>query len=247
MKRFLSYLLICTMLFWLPSLGHAIWGVGDITFDPSNYAINLLTQANTLRSAVSDAQAVSNQIRQMAMEAQNLVQTPLNIVNSIQSSMNTYSSLLQQARGMGYSIQSVVSQFENVFTTGGFGVGDLLRKAQAMQSAIQQAGAMAAQSQAIFDRLCLQAANASTALQAAKTAPGNVAVQQANAQLLGVIIDQQASLQQVMAATGRIETEFIMMQVTDRQQGEINATHWLEGFGSQGFKNVGEGQGIRLP
>jgi predicted aspartyl protease len=148
---------------------------------------------------------------------------------------------------MSYSIQNVAHQFDTIFSTGGFGTGDLLRKAQAMQNAIRSAGWTAAQTQAVFEQLCTQATNAGQAANAAAGAQGMLSAQQANAQLSYVMTQQLGMLQEQAAAADRVQTGFVMMQITERQQGHINAEHWLDGFGAAGYKGPREGQGITLP
>lgn len=240
-------LLVLVLLVVRPRICPAVGGVADLVFDPNNYQINILTQANTLRSTINDATQIAQKARSLIMEAQHLVQQPLNMVAEIQSTMSTYTNVLNQARMIGYNITSVTSQFENVFSTGGWGVGDMLRKAQGMQNAIRQAGWTASQTQAIFEQLCLQATNASRAANAAASAPGTVAALQANAQLSYVMSQQLASLQEQAAAADRVQTGFIMMQVTEREQAQIRSEHFFDGFGMQGFKGPKEGQGIVLP
>lgn len=51
---------------------NAIFGFGDIVFDPTNYGRNLLTAARTL-------QQVNNQIRQLRNEAQMLLNQSKNL------------------------------------------------------------------------------------------------------------------------------------------------------------------------
>jgi len=72
-------------------------------------------------------------------------------------------------------------------------------------------------------------------------------VAQAQAQISALTNEQLASIQQITAATGRVQTEYIAMQLAEKQQGDANSAHWLEGFGATGFKGPNEGQGITLP
>lgn len=246
MKKIIVHSLIITFLV-IPKIGHCVAGFADIVFDPSNYANTLLTQYNTLKSTVNEATQIAQEARSLVMQAQNMVQLPLNYAAKIQAEMAGYTNLLQQIRGMGYSINSVAHQFEDIFSTGGFGVGDILRKAQAMQNAVRQAGWTGAQAQAIYEQLCVQITDLNQAVAASAGAKGSLEAQQAQAQILGVLGRQQATLQETLAASERVQTGFIMMQVTDRQQGEINASHFFDGFGAQGFKGVGQTQGVPLP
>jgi len=66
MRKKLAALLMTGAIAFAPMQpAHALFGFGDIVFDPSNYAENVLTAARTLEQ-------INNQIQQLLNEAQNI-------------------------------------------------------------------------------------------------------------------------------------------------------------------------------
>src|SRR5205823_3682636 len=116
-----------------------------------------------------------------------------------------------------------------------------------MLEGIRTASRVSIQSQSVYTRLCVQQAQNQQALASAQTATGALQIGQAQAQIQALTNEQLASIEQITAANGRVEAAYRMMQVQQAEQGRINADHWLEGYGAQGFKGPHQGQGITLP
>lgn len=245
MNKWISSVLILSL---CASPSWAILGVADIVEDPLNLVQNTATAIRTLQSNVNEVTQINNQIQSLANEARNLVALPLSTINQIQSSFNNYYSLLQQGRGLAFSIQASAQQFESLFSTGGIsGPQAALTKLQALLGQVRDAGRIAAQAQAIYDRLCLQQAETTQLLAASQASVGQLQATQASNQLLGVLTDQQASLQQIYAASMRLQLSVYMQDVVKQEMSQQNMQNWLSSWPTATFKGVGEGQGQKFP
>ena len=102
-----------------PKKSDAIWGIGDIVYDPSNYANTLMTEFNTLKSTINEATMIANQIRmiesqiqQVAYAAQNLQANPLTLLDQIQGLWSSYNALMQNAEGLSYILSEAGAKFD---------------------------------------------------------------------------------------------------------------------------------------
>jgi P-type conjugative transfer protein TrbJ len=203
---------------------------------------------NTLKSTVNEATQIAQQGESLRMQAMNVAQGPLNLVSQVQSTVGAYTNLLQEASTISYNINAVAKQFETTFDPGNVKTpGEMIAKARTMMRTITQAGKIAAETQAIYEKLCLEMGMAAQAASTAASAEGAVQVGQAQAQQLLVMSGQLKSLQEQAAAADRVQTGFVMLQVKEREQGLMESEHWLEGYGDRGWTGPKQGRGIILP
>ncbi len=195
---------------------------------------------NLVQQAVAAAKAYAQQVESVRLQVLNSVQQPLNLVNQIQTQVSNYATMLNQARMLSFQAANTVRDFESVFNVGGYGAADLLAKAQRMQQALKESGWTAAQAQAIYESLCVQSDNLNRAMTASASSSGQLSAIQAQSQVLGVIASQQVELQKIAAASERVQTGFVMMQITEKQQEQLAKDHWIDNFGSNGFKPLGQ-------
>ena len=224
MKKALALL----VLLLCPQVGYCIFGIGDITFDPTNFAQNTMTAFRSLQSNINEATQIQNQIRGYVQQARHLVSLPMSYVDQITGLYQEYNNTLNQARGIAYTVQNGVRQFEQLYETTVNGTMPLMQRAQAMLQQIRASGAAATQMTAIFDRLCAEQATVATLQAASQAAPGTLAAQQATNQLMGVLAEQNASLQQMQATVGRVQIGYVMRQTVAEEQAQQNVNQYLQ-------------------
>lgn len=247
----LSLVMCC----WLSNSAEAIWGVGDIVHDPQNFQVNLLTQANTLKSTLNEAILIQNQAKSLQYQlqglwndGQNLQQNPLKLLAQIQGMWNRYQGLLNTAEGLTYQMDASRARFEAAYPQlPRSNLNIITAESAAMLQSIRAASQTAVQTQSVYDRMEQQMQTNQQALNGAQMSVGALQVGQAQAQLTALTNEQLASIAAIEAAGNRVNTEFISMQVKERQDGAALNSKFMEGYGGQGFKKVGQSSGVPLP
>ena len=238
--RIVGVLAVVASLIAGPRPGYALFGVGDIVFDPTNLIQNTLTAIRTLQSNLNEAtqiandiRMIANQVQQLANEALNLATLPLSLLQDLQAQLQGYAALLRQAQGLSFQLGSIAAQYEQLYGTVGQPARSsaaLLQQASQWTQQLRQASATAMQVQSVWERLTGQQTRLQLALTASDTAQGNLQVSQATNQLLGVMAEQQASLQQILAASSRAEVSLLAMQAAQDEAARANAAHFMDGF-----------------
>jgi len=216
-------------------------------FDPTNFLENALTAIRTLQSNINEATQIANQVRQIANQVQqlqndatNLLSLPFSLLNELQNSIAQYTSLLQQASGLTYQLNGFVSQFTQLYPTFGqpaLSSATLLQQTQRWTAQMRAAAQGAMQAQSIVDRLTGQRDRLTRALAASEGATGNLQGTQATNQLLGLMAEQQASLQDILAASSRAEASLIATEAA-----QADAAHFMDGF-----TTMAPVQGVGIP
>ena len=180
-----------------------------IVFDPANYEQNLL-------SAVRNLQEVENQVKQLTNEAQMLTKMDLNLTSlgssiggDVKSSLGEIQSLLKQADGIALSVTQTESEVKCLFPS-------QYQTALSNDQSFKMASQRWSQTLSAFKRsMALEAKVTETTdsdsnvlsdlLSKSASAVGNLEVQQAGNQLVGLNVKQQLQLQTLMAADQRAQ------------------------------------------
>ena len=107
--------LITLSLTVLPPPASAVFGVGDIVYDPANYAQNVLTAVRALQSNLNEAMEIANQLHQIEMEAKNLARLPQEAWDSVQADLKNLRELSQSSSGISYALQRLSTQFKEMY------------------------------------------------------------------------------------------------------------------------------------
>ena len=89
-----------------------------LTFDPSNYAQNVLTAARSLEQINNQITALQNQAQSLINQARNLERLPVSTLQSIQQSIQKTQSLLGQAQRLAYDVNAINSTFQRLYPQG---------------------------------------------------------------------------------------------------------------------------------
>ena len=181
-----------------------------VVFDPWNYQQNLLT-------AIRSLEEIQNQVKQLTNEAQALAKMDLNleqlgssIGGNLKSSMGEIKSLLDKADGIALSVNATDAEMKNLFPSD---YASALTNDQSLKSAKTRWY----ETLSAFKRsMSLEAkvventnedGNAlSDLLSKSSTAIGNLQVQQAGNELIGLSVKQQLQLQNLIAADQRAQS-----------------------------------------
>jgi type IV secretion system protein TrbJ len=228
-----------------PSLG--ILGVGDIVHDPINLVQNAFTAVRSLVSNANEVTTIQNQVVFLANEARQLASLPLSLVSQIDAAMTSYTTLLTEGQGMVYQLKATTQQFEDLYTQGFGGEGSFMARAQRMLGQVRAAGRLATQVTAIYDRLCAQQTRVGQLLAASQASVGQLQAEQAGNQLMGLMAEQQVSIQQILATDQRLKISESMRQLVMDEKAYQNAQDYGRGLLVVPIRAPGEGQGFTLP
>ncbi len=180
-----------------------------IVFDPKNYVENLLSAARALEQ-------IENQVKQLQNEAQMILQMDLNleqlgssVVGDLQSSMKDIKALIDKADGIAMSVTETQSETQRLFPSDYASALsndeslkmaserwtetlDAFKRSMALEAKVTEA--TAADSNVLSDLLVMSSSSI-----------GNLQVQQAGNELLGLSVKQQLQLQNLMASGERAQ------------------------------------------
>jgi P-type conjugative transfer protein TrbJ len=252
-RWFVTVIMGLTLVWVHPSV--AVLGIGDtaIVFDPNNYFANIATQINTLKSTVNEATQITNQIKALEYqlqslwnEAQNLKANPLQLLGRIQGMWDAYNTIMRQAEGTAFALTQTSARFETSYPTLASGnTQEVTSRLSSMLQSIRAGAQTAVQTQSIYERLCNELDANTQALTAAQASVGALQIAQAQAQIQALTNEQLATLTQIEAASSRVETEWIAMQVKERQDATAINRQFVGGL-DQGFKGIGQSKGVTL-
>jgi P-type conjugative transfer protein TrbJ len=173
--------------------------------------------AELAKSLAQEVQVNVNLVNSYVQDAKAFVALPQATIADLRSTIQPYYDLLQQGRSMTYTLQGTVGQF-NALYDGLNGNQSVMERAEKMYAAVNEAGRIATQAQSLFERLCNQKTTTDRLLQTSMAAPGTLSALQAQAQLTGVMIEQQGIVQELQSTSGRLQAVWIMQQTTGREQ-----------------------------
>ena len=105
---------------------------------------------------------------------------------------------------------------------------------------VRQASLTALRAQAIQDRLRAQHVHLQQTLTSLEAAAGALAVSQDTNQILGILVEQNASLQQIYAASARAKTTLDLAQTAIADQAWQEAMQHVSGMGAmEELKSLG--------
>lgn len=196
-----------------------------IVYDPWNFKQNLLT-------AIRNLTEIDNQVKQLTNEAQMLMKMDLNleqlgssVSGDLTGSMDEIKSLLDRANGIALDVAQTEAKIKELFP-------DDYATALSYDQALSQAKTRWDETLAAFKRsMNLEAevventtkdgAILSDLLGKSGTAVGNLEVQQAGNELLGLGIKQQLQLQNLMAADSRAQALERARDLSSQQESRL--------------------------
>lgn len=84
-------------------------------FDPINYAQNVLTRANTLKTTLNQATQIANQLQQIQLQVRSLRAIPRGLWGLIQADLAQLRAIVQRSQGLSYADQNLSSDFAQAY------------------------------------------------------------------------------------------------------------------------------------
>jgi P-type conjugative transfer protein TrbJ len=180
-----------------------------MVFDPSNYAQNVMTAANTLQQINNQITSLQNEATMIMNQARNLANLPYSSLQTIQQSIAQTQQLLHQAQRIAYDVQ----QIDQAFSTQYGAANVSMSSASLIDGARQRwqnslAGfedALRVQA-GIVQSIDTARSEAGTLLSSSQSAVGALQASQAGNQLLALQSKQLADVTALLASQGRAQS-----------------------------------------
>jgi len=94
---------------------HALFGIGDVVFDPSNFSQNILTAARTLEQINNQILQLQNEAQMLMNEARNLTSLDFSALAELKAALSATNQLIQQAQGMAFNVAQMEAEFARLY------------------------------------------------------------------------------------------------------------------------------------
>jgi len=210
---------------------YALFGFGDIVFDPSNYAENVLTAARTLEQLNNQIQQLQNEAQMLIYQARNLASLPYSSLAQLQATIARTQDLLNEAQNIAYQVSEIETAFNEQYgeaaAAGDFGTMIANAEARWRTSVAGYEDALKVQAGVVgniertrseLSNLVAQSQGATGALQAA----------QAGNQLLALQSQQMTDLTATIAAQNRAQALDAARRASAEAQARENLDRFLD-------------------
>ena len=204
--------------------------IGGVVFDPSNYAQNVLTAANTLQQINNQIAQLQNEAQMLVNEATNLAHLSYSAAADIQARLHQIDALIQSARGIAFTVAQTRAAFADFYPDdyAAYTNQDMARHARTRweqaRHALHDALVMQAQ---ITGAVAADTATLDTLISASQSAVGNLQVEQAGNQLVALNVKQGLQTQQLLAAQARAEAIASARAVASEERARVYRDRFL--------------------
>lgn len=180
-----------------------------VVFDPTNYAQNVLTAANTLQQINNQITSLQNEARMLINQGRNLANLPYSSLQTIQQSISQTQQLLREAQRIAYDVQQIDLAFStqygpvNASVSSASLVDGARQRWQNSLSALQDAMRVQA---GIVQSIDTARSEAGALISSSQSALGALQASQAGNQLLALQSKQLADVTALLASQGRAQS-----------------------------------------
>lgn len=209
---------------------YALFGVGDIVFDPSNYAQNILTAARALEQINNQITSLQNEAQMLINQARNLASLPYSSLQQLQQSVQRTQQLLAQAQNIAFDVQQIDRAFQTTYGSASLSMSDQQLIAGARERWQNTVGSLqdAMRVQAgVVGNIDTNRTEMSALIGQSQGATGALQATQAGNQLLALQAQQLADLTSVVAANGRAQALQSAEQAAAAEQGREQRRRFL--------------------
>ncbi len=210
---------------------HAIFGIGDIVYDPANHAENILTAARTLIQINNQVRQLTNEAQMLINQTQNLANLPLSIATDLQTSLRQVDSLIQNAQGLAYQVTAIDSEYRRLFPeqyASAVSTSRIIQDAQEAWVLARKGFKHSLEVQAeVVGQVRTDAVVLNRLVAESQGAVGNLQVAQAGNQLTALAAKQSMQLQTLVAASARADALESARGIAAREQGRARFTRFL--------------------
>ena len=201
-----------------------------LVFDPSNYAQNVITAANTLKQIANQITSLQNEAQMLINQARNLANLPYSSLQQIQQSIQKTQQLLSQAQRIAYDVQQIDQAFSTTYAPASASQSSqaLITNAQArwQNSVAGLRDAMRVQA-GIVGNLDSNRTQMSALVSASQSASGALQAMQAGNQIVALQAGQLADLTAAVAAQGRAQSLETAQRVAAQDQAREQIRRFL--------------------
>lgn len=235
MRKKLAALLMTGAIAFAPMQpAYALFGFGDIVFDPSNYAENVLTAARTLEQINNQIQQLQNEAQMLINQARNLASLPYSSLTQLQATIARTQDLLSEAQNIAYQVSEIETAFNEQYgeaaASGGF--ADMIANAEARwhNSVAGYEDALKVQA-GVVGNIERTRSELSNLVAQSQGATGALQVAQAGNQLLALQSQQMTDLTAAIVAQNRADALDAARRASAEAQARENLSRFLD-YGS---------------
>ena len=218
------------MVFATPA--HAIFGVGDVVFDPTMFA-------SQLQQLAQETATVQNLAQQLQYVIKNTTGGGAGVVSSNSGLLTNLGDIIAQQEGLSYTVQGLTSQFQQYYP--GYAVSSLAGVQSPMatgQTTLNTLNGTLASVQAQSQNFRLEQASLSTLELKNQTAIGNLQAVQVSNELALAQVQQIQMLRQLVMAQTNSQNVVAAQQINTQQQQEMNAMAFVGATPSAGVAGL---------
>lgn len=215
----------------VPQNAHALFGIGDIVYDPANHAENVLTAARTLAQINNQVQQLANEAQMLINQARHLTALPQSIAFDLQRSLIGMDSLIRNARGLAYEVAAIDDHYRRLLPeryTAAVPVAQILDDANEVWRLARDGFKHSLDVQAeVMGELRQDAALLDQLISHSQGAAGSLQAMQAGNQLTALAAKQSMQLQTLLAAAARAEALDRAAAMAAREQGRARFARFV--------------------
>ena len=212
----------------LPPPARALFGAGDIVYDPANYAQNVLTAVRALQSNLNEAAQIANQLQQIEMDVKNLASFPASAWNTVQADLNQLKQLAKSSGEIGAALQTLSAQFKQLYP--GYQAPTNYeqdyqqwthRSLEGLNKALEAAAQQSQQLQAESD-------NTQELANLSRTAGGHLQALQAGNMIALQLVDQLQALRHLQVMETQAQNLYMASQLQNQAEEKAAIKRWLD-------------------
>ncbi len=212
---------------------HALFGAGDIVYDPSNHAENILTAVRALEQISNQVKQLANEAEMLINQARNLTSLPSSIAPNLQASLARVDGLIATARGIAYRVSAIDSEYRRLFPeqyASSVSISRIIQDAHEAWGLAREGFKHALEVQAeVVGQVRADAVTLDLLVAESQGAVGNLQATQAGNQLAALAAKQSMQLQSLLAATARADALEHARAVAAHEQGRARFERFLGG------------------
>lgn len=182
---------------------------GGIVYDPTNHTQNLLTAARTLQMINNQIKQLANEAQMIVNQAENLKNLPLSVAADLQTTLAEIDALVASAKGIAFTVTQTDAAFSAFYPQAytSYTNAEMTTHARARWEAARFAMEDALRIQAKIAEIAkADSATLDLLISESQSAVGNLQVAQAGNQLTAMSAKQTLQMQQLLAAQYRAQT-----------------------------------------
>lgn len=219
-KKFLSILILFGWLIFVTP-AYAIFGVGDVVFDPTMFA-------SQLQQLAQETATVQNLAQQLEYVIKNTTGGSAGALSSNSGLLNNLGNIINQQQGLSYTVQGLSKEFQQYYA--GYSVSSMAGVQSSLasgQTTLNTLNGTLASAQVQAQNFSLEQASLSNLELKNQTAVGNLQAVQVSNELAMAQIQQIQMLRQLVMAQTNAQNVVAGNAISTQQQQQMEAMGWV--------------------